>query len=158
MNKLLNYKVLFATLTFIILTYFSFHPLIYQKNYFCKIGIGNSHLYNNIIQKKGTPLDIKRTDDGNWNVYYDGLKITYGTQLNTGVFKCVTITGNQYKFGMWKIGIGTPRTKVESVYRHIKKVKDLPTNEFGVIDGGTWVWFKFDKDNNVIQLDLTTNV
>lgn len=143
---------------FVSLIYFYFHPLIYQIDYFSKLGIGESHLYDSIVQKKGKPLSIWQNDDQNWIVCYDGLKIRYGAQLETGVFECVTITGNQYKFGFWKIGVGTSRKKLESVYKHICKIKDLPIDEFGIIEGDTWVWFKFDKNNNVSQIDITTGI
>ena len=103
-------------------------------------------------------MSIERNDAQNWILCYDGLKIRYGSQLETGVLECVTITGNQYKFGFWKIGVGTSRKKIESVYKHIRKIKDLPNDEFGIIEGDTWVWFKFDKNNNVSQIDITIGI
>ncbi len=157
-------KILYITAIIIIvvlivlLIYFCFHPLVYQTNYFSKLGIGQSHLYDSIVQKKGKPLSLERDDTQNWILCYDGLKIRYGSQLETGVLECVTITGNQYKFGIWKIGVGTSRKKIESVYKHIRKIKDLPNDEFGIIDGDAWVWFKFDKNNNVSQIDITTGI
>ena len=103
-------------------------------------------------------MSIRQNDSKNWIVCYDGMKIRYGSQLETGVFECVTITGNQYKFGIWKIGVGTSRKRIESIYKHIRKIKDLPNDEFGIIEGDTWVWFKFDKNNNVSQINITTGI
>ena len=30
-------------------------------------------------------------------------------------------------------------------------MKDLPDDEFGVIDGGKWVWFEFDENNILVE-------
>lgn len=158
MKKMPYVTIIIVIVVLILLIYFCFHPLIYQTNYFSKLGIGQSHLYNSIIQKKGKPLSIQQDNSGNWIVCYDGLKIKYGTQLQTGVFECITITGNQYRFGIWRIGVGTSRKTIENIYKHISKIKDLPKDEFGIIEGDTWVWFKFDKNNNVSQIDLTTGM
>lgn len=157
MKKTLKLDVIIGV-GIILLIYFLHHPLRYQINYFRQLGIGQVHLYDSIIENKGEPLSIQQNEEGQWNVCYDGLEIKYGKHLETGIFECVTITGKQYKFGLWKIGIGTSREKIESVYRHIRKIKDLPDNEFGAIDGDTWVWFKFDANNNVCQIDLTDGI
>ncbi len=154
MKKMLYIAAIIVMAAFILL-YFCFHPLIYQTNYFSKLGIGKSHLYSSVIRKKGKPLGVQQDDSGDWIVHYDGMDIRYGEQLQTGAFKCVTITGNQYRFGIWKIGVGSSQKKIKSIYRHIEKINDLPEGEFGVIEGSTWVWFKFDKNNNVSEIDIT---
>ncbi len=136
--------------------YFVFRPLFYQTNYFSELGIGESHLYSDIVRKKGKPLSVRQDDGGDWIVHYDGMDIRYGSELQTGALECVTVTGNQYSFGTEKIGVGSSRKKVYNVYRHIRKINDLPKNEFGVIEGSTWVWFKFDENNNVSQIDITS--
>ena len=116
-----------AIIVLLVLIYFCFHPLVYQTNYFSKLGIGQSHLYDSIVQNKGEPLSIEQNDDQKWILYYDGLTIRYGSQLETGAFECVSVTGNQYTFGIWKIGVGTSRKKIESVYRRIYvKLKTYP--------------------------------
>lgn len=147
-----------AIIVLLVLIYFCFHPLVYQTNYFSKLGIGQSHLYDSIVQNKGEPLSIEQNNDQKWILYYDGLTIRYGSQLETGAFECVSVTGNQYTFGIWKIGVGTSRKKIESVYRHIRKIKDLPNDEFGIIEGDTWVRFRFDENDNVSQIDITTGI
>lgn len=136
---------------------FCFHPLVYKPIIF-QTGVGQSHLYDSIVQNKGEPLSVEQNDDQNWILCYDGLTIKFGSQLETGALECVSITGDQYKFGIWKIGVGTSRKKIESVYRHIRKIKDLPNDEFGIIEGDTWVWFKFDENDNVSQIDITTGI
>lgn len=158
MKKISYVTIIIMAVLLILSVYFCFHPLVYQTNYFSKLGIGQSHLYSSIVQKKGKPLSIEQDNDKNWILCYDGLKIRYGSQLETGALECVIITGNQYKFGIWKIGVGTSREKIESVYKHIRKIKDLPDDEFGIIEGDTWVWFKFDKNNNVSQIDITNGI
>lgn len=146
------------TVAIALLIYYFFHPLVYQTNYYFKLGIGQSHIYDSIVKRKGEPLSVRQSDDKGWVVYYDGLEIIYGTNIETGMFRCVTITGSKYRFGIWRIGIGTSRKKLESVYRHVRKLKDLPSGSFGVIDGGTWVRFSFDENNNVSQIDITDGI
>lgn len=158
MKKISYVTIIIMAVLLIVSVYFCFHPLVYQTNYYAKLGIGKSHLYDSIVQKKGNPLSVQQDNSKNWIVCYDGLKIRYGAQLKTGAFECVTITSDRYKFGIWKIGVGTSRKKLESVYRHIHKIKDLPNDEFGIIEGDTWVWFKFDAHNNVSQIDITTGI
>ena len=152
------YFIIAIIILIVVSIYFCFHPLVYQTNYFSKLGIGQSHLYDSIVQNKGEPLSLEQNDDQNWILCYDGLTIKFGSQLETGALECVSITGDQYKFGIWKIGVGTSRKKIESVYRHIRKIKDLPNDEFGIIEGDTWVWFKFDENDNVSQIDITTGI
>ncbi len=149
--------VIIVVVLIVLFIYFCFHPLVYQSDYYSELGIGQNHLYSGVVQKKGEPLKVWQNDNGDWIVSYDGLDIRYGKQLK-GIFECVTITGNQYRFGIWKIGIGTSRKKIESIYKHMNKLKDLPKDEFGVIEGYTWVRFKFDKDGNVSQIKITQGI
>lgn len=152
MKKKRYIKPLIVIAALSVLIYYCFHPLIYEKNYYWKLGIGESHLYESVVKRKGEPLSVRQNEDEDWIVYYDGLEIKY--DVITAAFRSVTVTGSQHRFGIRRIGLGTPRKKIESVYRHIQKMKDLPDNEFGVIDGGKWVWFGFDENNNVSKITI----
>lgn len=155
MLKKVYIKCIACAVLILVLVYYLFHPLTYKTDYFYALGIGVSHLYSDLIERKGEPLDVVKNENGDWIVYYDGLGINFGKYYKKSSFQVVRVTGNQYKFGFWQIGIGTSRKKIESVYKHIDKIKDLPKEEFGIIDNGTWVYFKFDKNNNVSEIVIT---
>ena len=128
------------------------HPSIfyYEKDYFGKVGLPESHLYESVVEKMGEPLRIEETEDG-YIVYYNGLELAYGS-IKTGAVKYVKVTGEQYRFGMWKIGVGSNRKEVESVYRHITKSTGLPQNCLGVIEGLRWITYEFDENDIVREI------
>ena len=133
------------------------HPSIfyYEKDYFGKVGLPESHLYESVVEKMGEPLRIEETEDG-YIVYYNGLELAYGS-IKTGAVKYVKVTGEQYRFGMWKIGVGSNRKEVESVYRH--KIQWSTDEEIEVCDydyenkefiySEMWIHFEFDENNLV---------
>ena len=59
---------------------------------------------------------------------------------------------------MWRIGVGSTRKKVESVYRHIKKIHGMRDNEVGVIDGLRWVTYVFDENDIVKEIYLSNGL
>lgn len=133
------------------------HPIIvYERQYFKGIGINGAWRYRDIVADKGEPISVEQYED-RYYINYDGLVLVYDN-IENGIMQSARITGKQYRFGFWRIGIGTPRKKVESVYKHIKKILDLPENEFGVIDGGTWVYFNFDENDCVSKITLTSGL
>ncbi|MDO4504499.1 MAG: hypothetical protein Q4B84_05135 [Clostridia bacterium] len=117
----------------------------YEKDYFGKVGLPESHLYKSVVEKMGEPLRIEETEDG-YIVYYNGLEFAYGS-IETGAIKYVKVTGKQYRFGMWRIGVGSTRKKVESVYRH--KIQWSTDTIVQICEGETWVKFEFDENNIV---------
>ena len=130
--------------------YYIFHPFVYYTRYFEKINI-KSFLYEDILKEKGPPNKTEIRDD-ELIAYYDGLTVI----LNKGVYDYILVraevTGIQYRFGIWSIGIGTDRKKVESVYKYVKKIIDLPDNEFGVIEDYVWVNYKFNSSDQVDKI------
>lgn len=135
------------------MVYIIFHPFIYEQNYFRKIGIKGAWLYQSVVNDKGEPLSVEIHEEHHY-VNYADLVLVYDN-IEKGVMQAAHITGEQYRFGLWKIGVGTPRKKLESVYRHVKKILDMPEDEFGVIDGGTWVYFEFDENDCISKVTLT---
>ena len=123
------------------------HPSIfyYEKDYFGKVGLPESHLYESVVEKMGEPLRIEKTEDGYYIVHYNGLEL--GTGIKLGIVQYVKVTGEQYRFGMWRIGVGSTRKEVESVYRH--KIQWSTDTIVQICEGETWVKFEFDENNIV---------
>ena len=57
----------------------------------------------------------------------------------------VSVTDSKYRFRRGRVGVGDGADKVKEAYRGRKQIADLPENEFGFIDGGTWVRFKIEN-------------
>ena len=158
----LNKKVsiIFSIMSCLILIfgiYLLRHPIFcYEKDYFGKVGLPESHLYESVVEKMGEPLRIEKTEDGYYIVHYNGLEL--GTGIKLGIVQYVKVTGKQYRFGMWRIGVGSTRKEVESVYRHIKKIHGMRYNEVGVIDGLRWVTYVFDENDIVKEIYLSNGL
>ena len=135
------------------------HPMIfrYEKDYFGKVGLPRAKLYESVVEKMGEPLRIEEKNDWGYVVHYDGLELGYPC-IELGALEYVKVTGNQYRFGMWRIGVGSTRKKVESVYRHIKKIHGMRDNEVGVIDGLRWVTYVFDENDIVKEIYLSNGL
>ena len=158
----LNKKVsiIFSIMSCLILIfgiYLLRHPIFcYEKDYFGKVGLPRAKLYESVVEKMGEPLRIEKTEDGYYIVHYNGLEL--GTGIKLGIVQYVKVTGEQYRFGMWRIGVGSTRKKVESVYRHIKKIHGMRDNEVGVIDGLRWVTYVFDENDIVKEIYLSNGL
>ena len=150
-------KIAFIILIPIALVYEFFHPFIYQFNYYSSVGIDNKYMYDDIVKDLGEPQRVIKVDDDR-QVNYDGFNIIFETPLHSSAFRRVEITGSQYRFGWWKIGVGTSREKIESVYRHIKKAKDMPSDEIRIIDYNNWVLFYFDENDKVSKICITDDM
>ncbi len=66
----------------------------------------------------------------------------------------VSVTDPKYRFCRGKVGVGDSADKVKKAYRGRKQIADLPENEFGFIDRGTWVRFK-TEDGAVSEINLS---
>ena len=123
------------------------HPIFcYEKDYFGKVGLPRAKLYESVVEKMGEPLRIEEKNDWGYVVHYDGLELGYPC-IELGALEYVKVTGKQYRFGMWKIGVGSTRKKVESVYRH--KIQWSTDTIVQICEGETWVKFEFDENNIV---------
>lgn len=148
MKKTLFFSAI-GIITLIIIGYLFVNPFIYERNYFSKIGIKGSHLYDNIILWKGKPIKIVENKD-NFIAYYNGLNLVFVKEK--GVLIRAEIVGKQYHFGLRSIGVDSTRKQVESAYKNVKKIKDPEKNEFGVIDNDVWVDFIFDSNDKVEKI------
>ena len=148
----LNKKVsiIFSIMSCLILIfgiYLLRHPIFcYEKDYFGKVGLPSGHLYRSVVEKMGEPIWIEKKEDWGDIVHYDGVEFGY-TCIESGILDYVKVTGKQYRFGMWKIGVGSTRKKVESVYRH--KIQWSTDTIVQICEGETWVKFEFDENNIV---------
>ena len=118
----------------------------YEKDYFGKLGLPRAKLYESVVEKMGEPLRIEEKNDWGYVVHYDGLELGYPC-IELGALEYVKVTGNQYRFGMWRIGVGSTRKEVESVYRH--KIQWSTDTIVQICEGETWVKFEFDENNIV---------
>ena len=159
----LNKKVsiIFSIMSCLILIfgiYLLRHPIFcYEKDYFGKVGLPSGHLYRSVVEKMGEPIWIEKKEDWGDIVHYDGVEFGY-TCIESGILDYAKVTGEQYRFGMWRIGVGSTRKKVESVYRHIKKIHGMRDNEVGVIDGLRWVTYVFDENDIVKEIYLSNGL
>lgn len=135
-----------------VISYFTYHPLVYQFDYFPALGITGRHLYTDVVKAQGQPDSVTQQDDGSWIVQYDGLQFNFDKM--DSAFRNAVITGSQYRFGLWKIGVGTSRRKIERVYQYITPIKDLDEDEYGIIEFDSWVTFVFDSNDNVEKIYL----
>ena len=88
-------------------------------------------------------------------MHYDGVEFGY-TCIESGILDYAKVTGKQYRFGMWKIGVGSTRKKVESVYRH--KIQWSTDTIVQICEGETWVKFEFDENNIVKAIYIALGV
>lgn len=100
--------------------------------------------YEQIIRERGTPEDIvqKKMYD---ELHYKNL--TYICEgKNHDSVSLVMIEDESMRFGIFKIGIGSSRSLIESVYLFKKKMISDNDNILGVVDGITVVSFEFEDD------------
>lgn len=148
--------ILISLIAGLLILYSVYFPRVYENNYFEEIGIKGAWLYRNVVADKGNPLNIE-INDGRYYVHYDGLVLIYD-DIKKDIIQSARIVGEQYRFGFWRIGIGTSRKKIESVYKNVRKIIDLPEDEFGVIDGDMRVYFNFDEKGFVSKITLTDGI
>lgn len=142
--------------------FFITNPSVYNKNYWKDIGLGESHLYADVIREFGEPTEIVHISDVESVVRYEGVSfIWYNADLN-GIFVCSEITSSKISFGKKNVSVGMSKQEIQRIYNRgfIKPIKDLPNNELGYIDGtdDTWVYFKFNDKDVVNKIVLAHGV
>ena len=157
--------ILVVLLTIISLIIIKSTFIVYEWNYFDEAGVDNVYNLSDAIERKGEPLKIDyNSEKKSIYAYYDGMYLRFDAYflkslddiseyLSHEPIACIVITGKQYRFGLWNVGVGTSRKELERVYKYIRKQKDVDLNEwFGIIDGSTWVSFYFDSNDCVSKI------
>lgn len=156
MRKAIYIGLICTFIVVVLLAWIYNNPIIYEHNYWSKIGIPRGHTYKDVVEQKGVPTTEKHIEDYSY-VEYDGLLFVFPQGFN-GIFIRAEVTTSKYKFGIHKIGVGSDREDVEKAYRGMKKIKDLPTDEFGYIDNGIWIIFKEDMNGIVERIIISRSV
>jgi hypothetical protein len=127
---------------------------IYELDYFEKIGINNSFIYNNVIKSKGTP--ISEREEGKEDllyVHYQDCILLFGKDSDESKDKYLLLNAKlispKYKFGKYGIGVGSSLEKVKKAYRGRISIKDV---KCGYVDGPTWVEFEIDTNKKVSSI------
>lgn len=129
----------------------------YKCNYMEKIGISLGTTYDEVIEEFGKPDKIEE-DQGMWSCILDyGDKRFYFTRLKNGTpgpIDRVDILNNSIQFGWCKVQVGMPRNKIEKIYSNNEKITDIGGDTLGVIDGSWWIYFKFNENEILKEIDF----
>ena len=135
------------------------NPTVYNSNYWNDINLPNVHMYENVIEKRGRPLNVDFSETEAILEYDDVRLVWYNNKLN-GIFNRVEILSPNVMIGPKAVCIGMKKEELEKIYDSvfIKQIKDLSDNEVGYIDGGTYIIFCFDNDNVVDKIIISSSV
>lgn len=135
------------------------NPFCYNMDYWGDIGIKKSHLYSDIIIKKGQPQEIKHINNETIVSYGNVQFIWYNTDLH-GTFIRAEIIDDSITIGEKNICIGSGIAEVKDAYSSvfIQEIKDLPQNCIGYFDKGVCVIYFFDESNSVEKITLSYSI
>ncbi len=152
-NIIRHIFVVFIILVFIILYVITFNTFSIGKRFVHEIGLTKISPYKNAVKDMGEPINQGFNDEYNeYNVDYEGVRLSFRYNKNNEpqCFIRIDITGDQYKVGYTTVGSNI--NVLKKLYYFKKKVKDLPENEFGIIENDLWTVFKYNKNNIVEQI------
>ena len=66
----------------------------------------------------------------------------------------VDVTGEQYRFGRKKIGVGTSRKQIEAIYKGKNNKYYENDKQINIIESNTSVSFYFDEQNIVYKISV----
>ncbi len=118
----------------------------YDMNYWKNIGDS----YNAVLQKFGEPIKVE-IDTTCFKAYFENMNVVC---YDNGSTYLAEITDPDIRFGILKIGVGTPKRVVEGIYHFKRKFIDLDENEFGVNDGVVSITFEYDENDCVKKMYL----
>lgn len=156
--KRVFFIMIIVCLTFLIVK----KNLPYEPYYFYKIGFKtyeptefwtplNYFAYRDVIDNFGEPnrKDIGKND---WpTLYYDGMEITCFADHELAGVANIHLTSPEYRFGLYKIGIGSSKKLVDFAYK-CSKAKPSPDGPNMYIDNHVFVEFIYDKNDNVSEI------
>ncbi len=130
----------------------------YKCDYIKKIGISLGTTYDEILEKFGKPDKIEKNDQGMWSCILDyGDKRFYFTRLKNGTqgpIDRIDILSDSIQFGWCKVRVGMSRNTIEKIYSNNEKITEIGEDTFGVIDGSWWIYFKFNKDEILKEINF----
>lgn len=128
--------------------------LPYERCYFKIVGATkNSALGRDVINCLGEPEKIITDKNGSGKLYYDGLVITCGSRSPLTHVQYINITSQKYRFGLYNIGVGSPKKMVDLAYRMSNAYASLDGPNI-YIDNHMLVEFKYDKNDKVSEIFL----
>lgn len=133
---------------------------IYCRNYYSVVNYADNKSYEAIKDENG-PIDREKIIDGNYEfktefIYYeDGRTFVFSIFPSGSKRFCrVDVTGEQYRFGRKKIGVGTNRKQIEAIYKGKNNKYYENDKQINIIESNTSVSFYFDEQNIVYKISV----
>jgi len=137
----------------------------YERHYFYDIGFKtyeptefwvseNYFAYRDVINNFGEP-NKKNVDENGWvTLYYDGMEITCCGEKELAPLANIYIYSPQYRFGLYSIGVGSPKKLVDFAYKWSNAGKSSDVGVYAYVDSNVWVEFEFDENDRVKAMML----
>ena len=163
-NRILRIILFIGVVILIFLAIFIFNinnKGIYVKDYYAVVNFAENNFYESIIVNNGPIKEIKDSSYGEHGYGFrevyttDGRNFVFGTISGKVTYLCrIEITSSKYRFGHYKIGVGTNKSTVEKIYRNAKYFEYEPEGYLSVVDGAFEIDCYFDKDDNVCKITV----
>ena len=132
---------------------------IYVKDYYAVVNFAKNNFYESVIVSNGPIKEIKDSSYGEYGYGFrevyttDGRNFVFGTMRGNVASLCrIEVTGTKYRFGRYKIGVGTSKSTIEKIYRHARHFEYRPEGYLLVVDGKFAIEYYFGKDDDVAKL------
>lgn len=101
-----------------------------------------------VLQKNGKPNSRDVLDETCEDINFDGIEYTFGAKYPYSA----RITDPNIRFGILKIGVGSPRWEVMLAYGLKKPLKNDKKNQYSVQNGIYATTFYFDENDQVYKM------
>lgn len=148
MNKIRRYKTILVMIAIAMIII----GIVAWLKYGDFVGYWNEIGHNRAeVEKKfGVPYE-EILDEYYTTEMYEGLKIKYINGPNNTVY-VAEITNEDIHFGLFRIGVGSPRWLVESVYCLKKQMMPAELNAYCVTDNVNCLEFLYDENERVEKI------
>ena len=152
----------FAILIFLTIIIFNINNKgIYVKDYYTVVNFAENNFYESVIVNNGEIKEIKDSSYGEYGYGFrevcttDGRNFVFGTISGKVTYLCrIEITSSKYRFGRYKIGVGTSKSIIEKIYRNARYFEYEPEGYLSVVDCTFEINYYFDKDDNVYKITV----
>jgi hypothetical protein len=134
---------------------------IYVKDYYAVVNFAENNFYESVIVNNGPIKEIKDSSYGEYGYGFrevyttDGRNFVFGTMRGNVASLCrIEVTGTKYRFGRYKIGVGTSKNTIEKIYRNARYFEYEPDGYLSVVDGAFEIDCYFDEDDNVYKITV----